>query len=87
MIGSLRTTKLTLDPDEFIKEAFGQDSQGRFFGGGRTGAGGFEIPMGFLSGFNEHPSYAKMKWEVFDAQIKQKLLRLVNPQDNPIPSE
>jgi nanoRNase/pAp phosphatase (c-di-AMP/oligoRNAs hydrolase) len=43
VIGSLRTTKLTLDPDEFIKEAFGQDSQGRFFGGGRTGAGGFEI--------------------------------------------
>lgn len=87
VIGSLRTTKLTLDPDEFIKEAFGQDSQGRFFGGGRTGAGGFEIPMGFLSGCNENPVYAKMKWEVFDAQIKQKLLRLVNPQDNPIPSE
>ncbi|MEW6491540.1 MAG: bifunctional oligoribonuclease/PAP phosphatase NrnA, partial [Cyanobacteriota bacterium] len=34
VIGSLRTNKLTLDPDEFIKEAFGQDSNGRFFGGG-----------------------------------------------------
>ncbi len=84
VIGSLRTTKLTLDPDEFIKEAFGQDSAGRFFGGGRTGAGGFEIPMGFLSGGNENSAYAKIKWEVFDAQIKQKLLRLVNPRDNPI---
>jgi len=87
VIGSLRTTKLTLDPDEFIKEAFGQDSHGRFFGGGRTGAGGFEIPMGFLSGSNENSTYAKMKWEVFDAQIKQKLLRLVNPQDSPIQTE
>ncbi|MBG1266874.1 DHH family phosphoesterase [Nostoc sp. WHI] len=87
VIGSLRTTKLTLDPDEFIKEAFGQDSAGRFFGGGRTSAGGFEIPMGFLSGTNENSAYAKMKWEVFDAQIKQKLLRLVNPRDNPIQSE
>jgi nanoRNase/pAp phosphatase (c-di-AMP/oligoRNAs hydrolase) len=87
VIGSLRTTKLTLDPDEFIKEAFGQDSTGRFFGGGRTGAGGFEIPMGFLSGSNENSAYARMKWEVFDAQIKQKLLRLVNPRDNPIQSE
>lgn len=87
VIGSLRTTKLTLDPDEFIKEAFGQDSQGRFFGGGRTGAGGFEIPMGFLSGFNENSAYARMKWEVFDAQIKQKLLRLVSPKDNPIQTE
>lgn len=84
VIGSLRTTKLTLDPDEFIKEAFGQDSTGRFFGGGRTGAGGFEIPMGFLSGGNENSAYAKIKWEVFDAQIKQKLLKLVNPKDNPI---
>ncbi|WP_341525464.1 bifunctional oligoribonuclease/PAP phosphatase NrnA [Nostoc sp. UHCC 0302] len=87
VIGSLRTTKLTLDPDEFIKEAFGQDSTGRFFGGGRTSAGGFEIPMGFLSGSNENSAYAKMKWEVFDTQIKQKLLRLVNPRDNPIQSE
>ncbi|MBN4005575.1 bifunctional oligoribonuclease/PAP phosphatase NrnA [Nostoc sp. LPT] len=87
VIGSLRTSKLTLDPDEFIKEAFGQDSAGRFFGGGRTSAGGFEIPMGFLSGSNENSAYAKMKWEVFDAQIKQKLLRLVNPRDNPIQSE
>ncbi|WP_375477522.1 bifunctional oligoribonuclease/PAP phosphatase NrnA [uncultured Nostoc sp.] len=87
VIGSLRTSKLTLDPDEFIKEAFGQDSTGRFFGGGRTSAGGFEIPMGFLSGSNENSAYAKMKWEVFDAQIKQKLLRLVNPRDNPIQSE
>ncbi|TAF10131.1 MAG: bifunctional oligoribonuclease/PAP phosphatase NrnA [Nostocales cyanobacterium] len=86
VIGSLRTTKLTLDPDEFIKEAFGQDSTGRFFGGGRTGAGGFEIPMGFLSGGNENSAYARMKWEVFDSQIKQKLLKLVNPKDNPIQS-
>jgi nanoRNase/pAp phosphatase (c-di-AMP/oligoRNAs hydrolase) len=84
VIGSLRTNKLTLDPDEFIKEAFGQDSHGRFFGGGRMMAGGFEIPMGFLGSFNDNPEYAKLKWEVFDIQIKQKLLRLVNPQDNVI---
>ena len=80
VIGSLRTDKLTLDPDEFIKEAFGQDAQGRFFGGGRAMAGGFEIPMGFLSGFNENSEYTKAKWDVFDAQIKQKLVRLVDPE-------
>ncbi|MCU0545923.1 MAG: bifunctional oligoribonuclease/PAP phosphatase NrnA [Oscillatoriaceae cyanobacterium Prado104] len=83
VIGSLRTTKLTLDPDEFIKEAFGQDAQGRFFGGGRSQAGGFEIPVGFLSGGNENSDYARLKWEVFDAQIKQKLLSLISPNDNP----
>jgi len=84
VIGSLRTNKLTLDPDEFLKEALGQDSTGRFFGGGRLMAGGFEIPIGFLSSFNHNAEYAKLKWEVFDIQIKQKLLRLVNPKDNPI---
>jgi nanoRNase/pAp phosphatase (c-di-AMP/oligoRNAs hydrolase) len=82
VIGSLRTTKLTLDPDEFIKEAFGKDSQGRFFGGGRYMAGGFEIPVGFLGSFNDNPDYAKLKWEVFDTQIKQKLLHLVHPEDD-----
>ena len=84
VVGSLRTNKLTLDPDEFIKEAFGQDTQGRFFGGGRSMAGGFEIPMGFLSGFNENSEYTRIKWDVFDAQIKQKLLRLVNPENGVI---
>lgn len=87
VIGSLRTTKITLDPDEFIKEAFGQDSQGRFFGGGRMMAGGFEIPMGFLGSFNDNSEYAKLKWEVFDIQIKQKLWRLINPRDHLIQTD
>lgn len=82
VVGSLRTNKITLDPDEFLKEAFGQDSQGRFFGGGRAQAGGFEIPIGFLSGFAENNDYAKLKWSIYDAQVKQKLLRLVNPEQN-----
>jgi nanoRNase/pAp phosphatase (c-di-AMP/oligoRNAs hydrolase) len=84
VIGSLRTNKITLDPDEFIKEAFGQDNQGRFFGGGRAMAGGFEIPMGFLTGFNENSEYTQLKWQVFDAQIKQKLERLVDPEEGEI---
>jgi nanoRNase/pAp phosphatase (c-di-AMP/oligoRNAs hydrolase) len=77
--GSLRTNKITLDPDEFIKDAFGTDVTGKFFGGGRSQAGGFEIPLGFLSGFSENKDYSEMKWQVFDTQVKQKLVRLVNP--------
>lgn len=87
VIGSLRTTKLTLDPDEFIKETLGKDAQGRFFGGGRYMAGGFEIPVGFLNGFNDNAEYTKLKWEVFDKQIKQKLMRLVEPEDNVIAAD
>ncbi len=84
VIGSLRTSKITLDPDEFIKEAFGQDNQGRFFGGGRSMAGGFEIPVGFLSGSYENTEYNRIKWDVFDIQIKQKLWRLVDPEEGMI---
>lgn len=87
VIGSLRTAKLTLDPDEFIKETFGKDTQGRFFGGGRYMAGGFEIPIGFLGSFNDNSDYARLKWEVFDIQIKQKLFRLVQPEDNLIQTD
>ena len=87
VVGSLRTSKITLDPDEFLKEAFGQDDQGRFFGGGRSMAGGFEIPVGFLAGFHDNSEYTRLKWEVFDIQIKQKLLRLVNPEDGLINHE
>ena len=87
VIGSLRTTKLTLDPDEFIKETLGKDAQGRFFGGGRYMAGGFEIPIGFLGSFNDNSEYTKLKWEVFDTQIKQKLMRLVEPEDNVIATD
>ncbi len=87
VIGSLRTSKITLDPDEFIKEAFGQDGAGRFFGGGRSMAGGFEIPVGFLSGFYENSDYNRLKWDVFDMQIKQKLWRLVNPEEGIITTD
>ncbi len=87
IIGSLRTYKITLDPDEFIKEAFGKNSEGHFYGGGRYHAGGFEIPVGFLAGFNDHPEYVKLKWEVYNLQIEQKLLRLVNPEDDVIQTD
>ncbi len=84
VIGSLRTNKLTLDPDEFLKEALGKNPQGRYYGGGREMAGGFEISMGFFGGSNDNSDYTKLKWELVDAQIKQKLLRLVNPKNEVI---
>jgi len=86
VIGSLRTNKLTLDPDDFLKETLGQDTQGRYYGGGRNMAGGFEIPIGFLRGCNEKSEYTKLKWEAFDAQLKQKLRHLINPDEKVIHS-
>jgi nanoRNase/pAp phosphatase (c-di-AMP/oligoRNAs hydrolase) len=72
LTGSLRTSKLTLDPDDFIKETFGVNSEGRYYGGGKHMAGGFSIPIGFLGG-EPCPDYAEMKWQVFNAQVQSKI--------------
>jgi nanoRNase/pAp phosphatase (c-di-AMP/oligoRNAs hydrolase) len=73
LVGSLRTSKLVLDPDQFIKEVFGKDATGRYFGGGKQAAGGFQIPIGFLAGTGPD-GYAEKKWQVFDAQVRYKIL-------------
>lgn len=73
VVGSLRTTKLTLAPDDFLKEALGRTAEGRAYGGGKASAGGFEIPVGFLAG-ERNEGYRELKWQVFDAQIKHRLL-------------
>jgi nanoRNase/pAp phosphatase (c-di-AMP/oligoRNAs hydrolase) len=73
LIGSMRTTKLALDPDAFIKDTLGKDAAGHFFGGGKAAAGGFEVPIGFLSG-NPSDDYRELKWQAYDTQVKHKLL-------------
>jgi nanoRNase/pAp phosphatase (c-di-AMP/oligoRNAs hydrolase) len=72
LIGSLRTSKITVDPDTFLKDTFGKDWNGNFFGGGKMSAGAFEIPIGFLAG-NYDEEYRNIKWQVYDMQVKQKI--------------
>lgn len=76
LVGSLRSTKITLDPDEFIKEVFGRDSQGKYFGGGKLSAGGFQMNIGFLSG-GESEEYQNLKWKTFDAKIKERIFNKI----------
>jgi nanoRNase/pAp phosphatase (c-di-AMP/oligoRNAs hydrolase) len=90
VIGSMRTTKITLDPDEFIKDVFGKDAIGQYFGGGKMSAGGFEIPLGFLSG-GQAEEFNEIKWQVYDQQVKQKLLDKIGVseslKDTPRPTQ
>jgi nanoRNase/pAp phosphatase (c-di-AMP/oligoRNAs hydrolase) len=82
VVGSMRTSKLTISPDEFLKDALGADADQHPYGGGKASAGGFEIPIGFLSG-DETPEYRELKWQLYDTQIKHKLLAKigVNPKE------
>lgn len=72
IVGSLRTKKATFNPDVFLKEALGGPEAGRFYGGGRREAGGFEIAVGFLSG-GSGEEFMQSKWRLYDEQIKRKL--------------
>ncbi|MFO7800810.1 MAG: bifunctional oligoribonuclease/PAP phosphatase NrnA [Desulfovermiculus sp.] len=72
IIGSMRTSKLTLDPDDFLKGALGQDAAGSPYGGGKHSAGGFQIPVDFLAG-SSGEEFNQLKWRTFDAQIKRKI--------------
>lgn len=72
IVGSLRTRKPTLNPDTFLKEALGGAAPGRFYGGGRREAGGFEIPIGFLAGRYDE-EYMRWKWRLYDEQIQRKI--------------
>ena len=85
LVGSLRTSKITIDPDAFIKDTFGKDWSGNYFGGGKVSAGAFEIPIGFLSGNNSNDDYMDLKWEVYDRQIKQKIFNKtgIEPDNDP----
>jgi nanoRNase/pAp phosphatase (c-di-AMP/oligoRNAs hydrolase) len=72
IIGSLRTKKETLNPDAFLKEALGGPQAGRYYGGGRREAGGFEIAIGFLADSHDD-EFMRLKWRLYDEQVKRKL--------------
>jgi nanoRNase/pAp phosphatase (c-di-AMP/oligoRNAs hydrolase) len=82
LTGSLRTSKITLDPDRFLKDVFGTDTDGGYYGGGKEGAGGFDIPIGFLAG-DQSDAYEELKWQVYDSQIKQKLFAKIGVEQPP----
>jgi nanoRNase/pAp phosphatase (c-di-AMP/oligoRNAs hydrolase) len=73
IVGSLRSSKLTLSPDEFLKEALGVDQGGNHYGGGRRNAGGFEIPLGFMSGSYDE-DYDELKWRLVEKKIQKVIL-------------
>ena len=81
LTGSLRTSKLIFDADEFIKEVFGINSDGHYYGGGKHLAGAFHIPIEFLSG-EPSEDFMDLKWQVFDTQVKAKIFNRIGVKHN-----
>lgn len=71
--GSLRTGNATLGVDSYLKKALGKDLTGRYFGGGRARAGGFEIDLGFLATSAADRQEREAKWALYNRQIRRSL--------------
>ncbi len=66
--GSLRTRSETINPDEFLKGFLGiSPESGRYYGGGNVrDRGGFQIPLGFFSLYDDKQRIYAMAKEVLE---------------------
>jgi nanoRNase/pAp phosphatase (c-di-AMP/oligoRNAs hydrolase) len=76
--GSLRTRSDTINPDAFLKRAFGIDeASGTPFGGGNTRAkGGFQIPIGFLAQHKDRDQLYRLACEVIHEKFLEAIGRV-----------
>lgn len=75
--GSLRTKSHTLDPDKWLKDVFGQDPHGNYYGGGRKDKGGFQIPLGVFS----HCSDRELLWILIKKTIDELFYNKIGVDD------
>lgn len=75
--GSLRTANATMGVDAFLKRALGKDLTGRYLGGGRARAGGFEIDLGFLASSSRDRRERETKWALYNRQLQRSLFGAV----------
>jgi nanoRNase/pAp phosphatase (c-di-AMP/oligoRNAs hydrolase) len=80
LAGSLRTTRITINVDDFIKDVLGTGPDGEQYGGGKEFAGGFAVPIGFLSGLNDE-EFQNLKWRVYERKLKQAILAKIGVED------
>jgi nanoRNase/pAp phosphatase (c-di-AMP/oligoRNAs hydrolase) len=71
--GSLRTRRASVDPAAFMQNVFGDDSEGRPYGGGRADMGGFRIPLGLLAESGDED----ILWRIAREVVRQRVARVV----------
>jgi nanoRNase/pAp phosphatase (c-di-AMP/oligoRNAs hydrolase) len=78
--GSLRTRSDTVNPDAFLKKAFGIDEErGSHYGGGNVrDKGGFQIPIGFLAQHRDRDQLYRLACEI----IHEKFLEAIGRQES-----
>ena len=71
--GSLRTSSNTVDPDKWMKDMFGLDKNGRYYGGGRRDKGGFQMHLGIF----EHCSDRDLLWRTVSHTIEDRFFEKI----------
>jgi nanoRNase/pAp phosphatase (c-di-AMP/oligoRNAs hydrolase) len=75
--GSLRTRRASVDPAAFMQNAFGDDGQGRPYGGGRADMGGFRVPLGLIGETEDEETL----WALVKDVVRQRVARVVPDLD------
>lgn len=76
--GSLRTKSHTLDPDKWIKDVFGLDENGKYYGGGRKDKGGFQIPLAIFGRCNDR----ELLWILIKKTIDELFYQKIGIQES-----
>jgi nanoRNase/pAp phosphatase (c-di-AMP/oligoRNAs hydrolase) len=71
--GSLRTTDPAVDPAAWLRDTFGLNPQGKPYGGGRRGKGGFQIPLGPLAACPNRRDLWRVCRETIEATIRGQI--------------
>ena len=75
--GSLRTRRASVDPASFMQNAFGDDGQGRPYGGGRADMGGFRVPLGLIGETEDEETL----WALVKDVVRMRVARVVPDLD------
>lgn len=79
--GSLRTRRASVDPAVFMQNVFGDDSEGRPYGGGRADMGGFRIPLGLMAESGDEENLWRMVREVVHKRVARIVPELEKRRD------
>jgi nanoRNase/pAp phosphatase (c-di-AMP/oligoRNAs hydrolase) len=79
--GSLRTRRASVDPAVFMQNVFGEDSDGRPYGGGRADMGGFRIPLGLMAESGDEENLWRMVREVVHKRVARVVPELEKRRD------
>ena len=77
--GSLRTKSHILDPDKWLKDVFGANEKGQFYGGGRKDKGGFQIPLGLFGKCADK----ELLWILIKKTIDELFYDKIGVEENP----